>query len=180
MDDKVIELQYSRGDLEEIYFRNGGGKTFFNHHLKKQRNTFITIGIVFLAILVYVLSVKKNYGFLVFASILLCFAFFDWYKKASPGITWKRDIKNYLDKVDKIKNNKIILTENSFSLVQDSKEKIEKWTEFKRVEMDDNFISLDSNATGYVIPKKSMTPEEFQFLKTFLSEKLKKTGNNSN
>jgi hypothetical protein len=173
MDDKVIELKYSRTDFEEIYYRNGGDKTFLNHHLKKQRNTFIVIGAIFILTLIYIISINENFGFLIFAGIILCFAFYDWFIKAYPGIKWKKEIKIYLDGLDKIRENKLILTENAFSLIQDEKEIIEKWTEFRRTEMEENFISMISNTTTYLIPKKSMTPDEFQFLRTLLSEKVK-------
>lgn len=173
MDNKVIELKYSRTDFEEIYFRNGGDKTFLNHHLKKQRNTFILFASAFVLTLVYVISINENFGFLIFVGVFLCFSFYDWYIKAAPGIKWKREIKIYLDGLDKIQENRLILTENAFSLIQDKKETIEKWTEFKRAEMEENFISLISNTTTYLIPKKSMTGEEFQFLRTLFSEKIK-------
>jgi hypothetical protein len=86
---------------------------------------------------------------------------------------YKMETKLYLDNLDKIRENKIVLSKNAFSLVQDKKETIEKWTEFKRAEIEDNYISVTSNTTTYLIPKKSMTPDEFQFLRTKLAEKIK-------
>lgn len=173
MDNKVIELKYNRTDFEDIYFRNGGDKTFLNHHLKKQRNIFFLFLGMFIVTLIYILSINENFGFLIFVGILLFFSFYDWYIKASPGIKWKKEIKIYHDGLDKIRENRLILTENAFSLIQDKKETIEKWTEFKRAEMEENFISLISNTTTYLIPKKSMTTEEFDFLRTLFSEKIK-------
>lgn len=173
MDNKIIDLKYRRTDFEEIYYRNGGDKTFLNNHLKKQRNTFIIVGIAFVVTLLYILSIRENYGFLVFIGVLVCFAFFDWYQKALPGIKWKREVKNYLDGLDKIGLNQISLTSSAFTLVQDKKETIEKWTEFKRAEIEESFISLLSNTTTYLIPKKSMTPDEFEFLRKIFAEKIK-------
>jgi hypothetical protein len=173
MEEKVIELKYSRKDFEEIYFRNGSEKTFFNKQLMLERNTFLLIGAIFIADLIYLLSTSENFVFLIVIGILFSYSFFNWYKKALPGIKWKREVKNYLNDLDKIKHNKIILTNNAFALVQDQKETIEKWTEFKRVELEENFISLISNSTTYLIPKKSMTSEEFLFFKTMIVSKIK-------
>ena len=173
MDEKVIELKYSRVDFEEIYFRNGGDKTFLNRHLKKERNIFIGLSVIFILTLIYTLSIKESFGFLIFIGVMLCLAFYAWFKKASPGVRWKKGIKNHLDDLGKIRESRLILTKNAFSLIQDKSERIEKWTEFKRTELEGNFITLTSNTSTYLIPKKSMTPEEFDFLRTIISEKIK-------
>jgi len=172
MVNKVINLKYSRTDFEEIYFRNGGNKTFLNHSLKVQRNVFILFAGAFVLMLVYTLTVKENLGFLFFVGIMLCFSFYNWYYKALPLLKWKKEVKIYLDGLDKIKENKLILTENAFSVIQDKKETIEKWTEFKRAEIEEKFISLTSKTTTYLIPKKAMTSEEYEFLRTIFSEKM--------
>ncbi len=173
MDNKIIELKYSRTDFEEIYFSNGNDKTFLNSQLRKERNTFFVLCAIFILTLIYNLYVNENYGLLTLTGVFLCYTFYDWYKKASLWIKYKMEIKLYLDNLDKIGENKIILSKNAFSLVQDKKETIEKWTEFKRAEMEENFISLTSNTTTYLIPQKSMTPDEFEFLRTILAERIK-------
>jgi hypothetical protein len=172
IDDKIIEIKYSRSDFEEIYYRNGDDKTFLNSHLKNERNTFIVVSFGFILTLIYCLSFNENYSILIFTGLLLCFVFFDWYQKASHWIKWKNDIKLYLDNLDKIRKTKIVLSKYAFSVVQDKKETIEKWTEFKRAEIEDNFISLTSNTTTYLIPKKSMTTEEFEFLSAMFAERI--------
>lgn len=173
MDNKIIELKYSRTDFEEIYFSNGNDKTYLNSQLRKERNTFLVLCSIFILTLIYNLYINENYGLLTLTGAFLCYTFYDWYKKASLWIKYKMEIKLYLDNLDKIGENKIILSKNAFSLVQDKKETIEKWTEFKRAEMEENFISLTSNTTTYLIPQKSMTPEEFEFFRTILAERIK-------
>lgn len=173
MDNKIIELKYSRTDFEEIYFSNGNDKTFLNSQLRKERNTFFVLCSIFILTLIYNLYINENYGLLTLTGAFLCYTFYDWYKKASLWIKYKMEIKLYLDNLDKIGENKIILSKNAFSLVQDKKETIEKWTEFKRAEMEENFISLTSNTTTYLIPQKSMTRDEFELLRTILAERIK-------
>ncbi|MBL7973338.1 MAG: YcxB family protein [Candidatus Kapabacteria bacterium] len=173
MDDKIIELKYCRTDFEEIYYRNGNDKTFLNSHLRKERNTFFVVSSIFVLTLIYIMAINENYGFLILIGVLLCFAFYDWYKKASHWIKWKKETELYLDDLDKIRENYIVLSKNAFSLIQDKKETIEKWTEFKRAEIEEDFISLISNTTTYLIPKKSMTPDEFRLLRKMLAEKIK-------
>jgi len=173
MEDKIIEIKYNRTDFEEIYYSNGGDKTFLNPQLRKERNTFFVVCAIFVLTLIYNLFIHEKYSFLTLMGALLCFTFYDWYKKALLWINYKKEIKLYLDNLDKIRENKIILSKNAFSLVQDKKETVEKWTEFKKVEIEENFISLTSNTTTYLIPQKSMTPDEFQFLGTMLAERIK-------
>jgi hypothetical protein len=173
MDNIIIELKYNRTDFEEIYYRNGDDKAFLNYHLRTERNTFFVVGFIFLLTLIYTLLINDNHVFIILIGVLLCFALYDWYKKASHWVKWKKEVKLYLDDLDKIRENKIVLSKNAFSLVQDKKETIEKWTEFKRAEIQENFISLTSNTTTYLIPKKSMTPDEFQFLRTMFAERIK-------
>ena len=97
MDNKIIELKYSRTDFEEIYFSNGNDKTYLNSQLRKERNTFLVLCSIFILTLIYNLYVNENYGLLTLTGAFLCYTFYDWYKKASLWIKYKMEIKLYLD-----------------------------------------------------------------------------------
>ncbi len=133
----------------------------------------ITIGMAFLATLIYVVVADKNSGFAIILGILFGVAFYDLFKKASPLLKWKAGVIAYLDDLDKIREHQFILTPHVFSLLQDGKETMEKWSELKRCELELDFISIITNSTTYLFPKKSMTAEEFEFLRAVLSEKMK-------
>lgn len=174
MDEKVIELKYNRIDFEEIYFSNGNDKTFLNKEIRKERYTFIVTCSLFLVTLPYYFFINNNLGILIFMGILQSITFLNWYKKTTPLIQWKNDVKIYLDNLDKIKLNRITLTDNSFSFIQDKNVNVSAWTEFNCVIFDENYISFKSSNTTYLIPKKSMLLDEFIFLKKILSEKINK------
>ncbi len=173
MEEKIIQLNYNRTDFEEIFFRNGNDKVFFNSRFDRERYTFTFVSFLFIATLIYTIIKKENFGFLVFNGIMLSVIFYDWYPKISALLTWKKENKIWLDELEKILETKIILTENTFSLIQDKKETIEKWSEFNTAEIEENYISLKSNLTNYIIPKKSMNPDDFFLIKTIILEKIK-------
>ena len=88
------------------------------------------------------------------------------------GIRGKRKkVKDYLDGVEKIKNHKLILTKDSFTIIQENEKVIEKWTDFKPIEINEMFVYLMSDKENYLIPKKSMTEREYTTLTSILTEK---------
>lgn len=173
MEDKTIELVYRRADFEEFYYRNGNGKTFFNSKFRQDRIIFVVFCSGFLLTLICIPYTGVDFGFLTLTGVASCIAFYSWYIKASYIIKWKKVVKEYLDTLDKISANKLILTNKTFSLIQDRKETIEKWTEFNKAKIEDDFISLTSNTSSYLIPKKSINHDDFQFLKIMITEKIK-------
>ena len=173
MDEKIIELAYNRKDFEDVYYRNREDRLLFNRHTKKEQNTSMVIGAITIILFLYNMIYSQYFELLIASGILFCLSLLDLYKKLSPLIKWRKEIKIYLDGLDKIRHNKIILTKSAFTLIQDKKETIEKWSEFRKAELEDNFVSLISTTTNYLIPAKSMTPDEFQFLKSMLSEQIK-------
>ena len=173
MDNIVIELNYRRKDFEEIYFRDGGGKTFLSPRLKGKRNLSIFFAVVFTLTLIYTLLTQRSFGVVLFAGLLFCFSLYEWYSGALPTMRWLKEVRSYLDGLDKTKEHRLLLTDTAFSIVQDKNETIEKWTEFKRAEIEENFVSLTSNTTNYLIPKKSMSEGEYELLRTIAAKKIK-------
>ena len=85
---------------------------------------------------------------------------------------WKKSIFSYLDREEKYSRNKIILSEEYFTLVQDNKESIEHWSNFKTVNIYETYVSM-AGSTTYLIPKKCMADAEYDVLKEWISTKLK-------
>ena len=171
METTEITLNYNREDLEELYFKNGENKSFCPPKFKLELYIVISLFAFLVVAFIYYL-ITGELSFLGIMIFVLFLTSMDLYRKASPTILWKREIRDYLDGLDKIKKNKIVLTAGSFSLIQDDKETIERWTEFKKAEINGTHILLLSG-TNYIIPKKSMTPSEFDLLKKVVSEKIK-------
>ncbi|MFM7015454.1 MAG: YcxB family protein [Bacteroidota bacterium] len=171
MDTKEIILNYHRKDFEEIYFSHGRDKVLFHQDVKKEFYTVIIVFSILIVLFIYYLSTGNNLQILVVTTILFFLASINLYKKASPLFKWKNQIHAYLNDLSKIKDHKIIIEPLSFSLVQDQQVFIEKWTEIKKVEITDNYILLQTNS-NYLIPKNSMTLQEFDFLKNIVLEKI--------
>ena len=70
-------------------------------------------------------------------------------------------------------SSKIILTDTYFSLVQDNKEVIEKWINFKTIKIEDTHIVLVSDQENYVFPNKSMEASDYNSFKDFITLKIK-------
>ena len=91
-------------------------------------------------------------------------------------LDWRKSIKDYLDKVEKYKYHKIVLSESAFTLITDTDETIERWSEFKKVEINELSITLWGNESylipSYLIPKKSMDPKDYEFFEKEISEKM--------
>lgn len=171
METKEIELKYNRKDFEEIYFRNGDNRILLNPNLRKDFNIIIVIAAVLTGTSIYYEATGKNAGFVIFLFILISLASIRFYAKATPFITWKSTINSYLNDLEKIKKSKLVLSSNTFSLIQDEKETIEKWSEFKKVEIEPTYL-LITGSTTYLIPKKSMKDFEFELFRKIITEKI--------
>lgn len=168
METTEIILKYNRKDFEEIYFRN----ISLRYDLKEVLYRLIGILIILIGVFIYYFLTGNAFPFLVFLTMALFSQSIILYREVLLTIMLKRQINKYLDDLDKIKENKIIITPTSFSLIQDKTETIEKWTEFKNAEINDTYILLLTNV-NYMIPKNSMTSDEFDFFKKVISEKIK-------
>jgi hypothetical protein len=172
VDNIEINLTFNRHDHEEVYFRNGGYETFLNRHLRKEQYTVLVISILTAVSLVFFLATDKNGAIPVILIVLLVLAFYDLYRKVSPGRKWKKGVIKHLDTLGKIKSYKIVLTSTTFKILQDDFQIIENWADFKGFENEPNFICLIANGY-YVFPKKAMTEQEFKLLRQFASDKIK-------
>lgn len=168
MDNKIIELKYDRKYFEEIYYNKDNVKAH-------NSNTLFTLISLFCVLLtIYALYITKNIAWMLIIGLFSSYIYYEWYTKILVWIKWKIEVKKFLNGLDKIKENKLILGKNTFSLIQDTKETMEKWSELKKVEIEDDYILFIVGITPYLFPKKSMNLDEFQFLGNILTENFKK------
>jgi hypothetical protein len=166
-----INLNFRRKDFEEIYSTNNAGSYIKDESIKTIfRNLMITVASVF-CLLIYSYY-KNSYGFFKASLIVLgvfCIAYFD----QAIGIKrWRKSVKIYFEIQEKFKNNKLIVTDSYFSIIQDSTESLEKWSNLERAKISDKFIWLLGNE-NYLIPAKSMTKDDYEKFRRVVSEKFK-------
>jgi len=130
------------------------------------------LGIVTLIVFLIYGIIKSEYTMFIIWSIIFVVILGNYIHTFKKLVEWKKSIQVYLDREEKYSKNKLILSDEYFSLIQDEKETIEHWSNFKKVQIEENYISLDGKE-NYLIPKKSMSAENYKLLKDFISEKLK-------
>jgi hypothetical protein len=67
-----------------------------------------------------------------------------------------------LNKNEKFKSHKLILNEETLTLVQDNNEEIHKWTAFTHIEIAESYLML-TGTVQYFFPKKSMEPDDLEY-----------------
>lgn len=166
-----INLTFRRADFEELYFRNGNENLFFSPTAKTQTYIFIFLGLLFFFFLGYFRITNESLENMLFICMLWILSAIILGGKIYVVLKWKKSIKQFLDVTSKYKINKLILSETSISIIQDDKEHIEKWSEFKKADINDESIILYS-IVNYMFPRKSMTKEEYEFFKEIVRKKI--------
>ncbi|WP_157485923.1 hypothetical protein [Flavobacterium soli] len=169
-----IDLTFRRADFEELYFRNGNENLFFSPTAKTQTHIFIFLGLLFLFFLVHFRITNESQENMLFVCILWILSAIILGGKIYTVLKWRKSIKTFLDKTSKYKINKLIVSEVSISIIQDDKEHIEKWSEFKKADINDELIILCSTV-NYMFPKKSMTNQEYELIKEIVRDRILNT-----
>ena len=139
-----IQLKFSRQNFEEIYFKDNQGDYWRSGTTKSAFITLILMGAILIFILVYAL-IADNYRALIFFGILFIVAAFNYVSAFRVLYKWKSKIFDFLDREEKYQNCKILLTDKSFTLIQDGIETIESWANFSSVKISDEYISMEGN-----------------------------------
>jgi hypothetical protein len=166
-----IELTFSRKDFEEIYFIDNQG----NYILSRTTKTaFIILTISTLALISAILyaMIYNIYSFMFLACLFFIIALVNYITAFRILYKWKSQIFTFFNSAEKYKKNKLILSDNSFTLIQDDKETIERWTNFSSVKISNQYINM-LGKENCIFPSKSMTIEDYQKLREIVSEKIK-------
>jgi hypothetical protein len=164
MDTTEIKLNFNKADFEELHFKNGNDKVLFSKTVKGQFIVSLLSGCLLIASLIYSIMVNKSWGIFTILALIFVLLVNQLIRKISPIIKWKRSIREFLNDQAKFINQKLTLTDKTLTLKQDTTITIMRWTEFKKIIIDDKSISLHGD-TDLMLPKKSMTWQEFDLLK---------------
>jgi|SRR6185437_1875852 hypothetical protein len=171
MNTTEITLTFNRADFEELYFKDNNEKLFLSPNTKERSLLALIFGCLFFSSLVYSLITDSNWGVCIVIFPLFAMITFNLYRNVAAIIKWKKSVNKYLNEVAAYKSHKIILSESAFSLVQDTTEYIERWSEFKKITIDEKSITLYASEK-YVIPKKSMSLADYELFEKEVKEKV--------
>lgn len=171
IDSKNISLTFRREDFEEIYFKNNQGDIFWGKPTKQNFIITLLCIAIFIISLSYSLYTNLLWGIPIIFFFLAIISYVSYNIHASPIIKWKKQVKNYLDALAKIKKYELLLTNEALTLIQDDETFITKWATFTKATLTDESITLNGSDT-YFFPKKSMNSGDFKYLKELISHIL--------
>jgi len=164
-DDKIINLQISKKDFEEIYLHGDQGSLFFSPTVKGKLITTIVVAVILLVLFYFKDDLsKEKFGILYFVSFLflLCAVYLS--LAINKVSKWKKEVVKYLKTLENTDIYQIQFNAKVFKVnLNDSKE-TSLWTEFTAAEINDKFIGLEGKF-NYMFPKKSMQEADFELLK---------------
>lgn len=162
-----IQLNITKANIESTYYKDGHEKLFFSPTLKKITYWFlVSSGFFLLSYLVNTMSSQLE-SLVYLALALWVVAAFFLINGLVTVIKWRNSITKYANDVAKYKHYSLILNANSFSYIYDGNEIIEKWSEVKKVDMN-NYVIRMYAANEYIFPKESMLEYDFTILKDFI------------
>ena len=170
--DKTIELNFNRNYFEEIYFKDGQASLFFSSAVKLSFIYFLSALVLFISSIIYSFATNKGAWLIVVLLVSLLLSFTNFYLKSSAIAKLRRAVSEYLDRVSKIKQHKLILTSSTLSMIEDGAETIVKWSAFSKLVIDQNHLSLWGNE-NFVFPKKSMSADDYNALTEIARCKIK-------
>lgn len=172
-EEKVIVLKPKRKDFEEIYFSGNQGSLFFSSTTRGKTITTIVVAIILLIVFVFRNDfTKEKAGILYFVSFLflLCAVFLS--VSINKVSRWKKQVNNYLSKLENCKIYEIRFDENFFTVNIDGEKETSEWKDFTYFDNNNEFITVEGKYS-YMFPRKSMSEKEYSFLKQVLKKNIK-------
>ncbi|MDN5481171.1 MAG: hypothetical protein L0G30_06280 [Chryseobacterium sp.] len=171
--DKVIKLNVSRKDFEEIYFSGNQGSLFFSQTTKGKTVTTAVVGLILLILFFFRDDLsKEKFGILYFVSFLflLCTVYLS--LSVNKVSRWKKEVNRYLKSLEDAEIYEIRFNSEIFNVNLNHQEELSKWEDFKDFEVNDEFISLEGKF-NYMFPKKSMSKADYEILKQAVKKNIK-------
>lgn len=114
--------------------------------------------------------------------IFSCIAFisliYGFFQAARPIIAWKKSIREFLKMAENVKTLKIIFNENFILYIQDEEEIKLNWNAVKYATINQRSISICSDITNMLLPKSSMSDDEYFVLSNKVMEKVQEVQKN--
>lgn len=164
-DDKIINLNISKKDFEEIYLQGDQGSLFFSPTVKGKLITTIVVAVILLVLFYFRDDLsKEKFGILYFVSFLflLCAVYLS--LAINKVSKWKKEVVKYLKTLENTEIYQIQFNTKVFKVNLNDNKETSLWKEFTAAEISDKFIGLEGKF-NYMFPKKSMQEADFELLK---------------
>ncbi|MBK8521356.1 MAG: hypothetical protein WAT20_15205 [Ferruginibacter sp.] len=173
MEDLNITLTFNPDHFREMYYHDSKGsilkyKPTQNAILYCLLTALVTFGI-------YLTAFKRPdiSWLIVLGAVAFLFTLVYAIAAITQHLKWKSSVEGFLKDIAQYKSHQLKLTSAALELIQDSTVSIEKWENIKSVQINDIYIMpLKSDGPAFIIPAKSMNPEEFTKLKDFIIAKM--------
>jgi hypothetical protein len=166
-----IILNFNKKDFEDIFFRDGNEKIFFSPSTKEGTKLSLIFGSICLILLIFGIFTDKLWFLFFFVLLAFIIQSIRSITEISKILKWRKGVKKYLENTSKYQSNKLVITEQTFSILQDKNETIELWSNFKRVEMREDVIFLYGQEQ-FIFPKKSMKLDDYEMFVTMVRKKI--------
>lgn len=172
MDQTEIILKVDIEDLRDIYFGKREHVYFFGPKTKTESIGLVCALVIFPLIVVYAIATESaGLGF-VFSAIVFFTAVGTFWSAAGPIIQWKKSVTTFLESASQVKSLKVIYNDEYILHIQDERETKLNWEAVKYAIINQRSISICSDITNILLPKSSMTPQEYQLLSDKVMEKV--------
>lgn len=164
-----FELIFDPSFFQEIYFADNKGSYFLSATTKRKTITLVVVSILFILCLVLF---RNRELLILISSFIFVVCLVDYLNAAFKLWRWKKTVNEYLKVTGTYSKHIISITDNAFSVKQDNEEHIEKWESIKSVDIGPNFLTI-SGKQNYIIPNRSLSPEDYRQLTELVSEMAK-------
>ncbi|WP_267405074.1 MULTISPECIES: hypothetical protein [unclassified Chryseobacterium] len=171
-EEKVIVLKPKRKDFEDIYFSGNQGSLFFSSTTRGKMITTIVVGLILLIMFFFKDDFsKEKFGILYFVSFLflLCAVFLS--VSINKVSRWKKQVTNYLNKLENCKVYEIRFDDNFFTVNIDNEKETSEWKDFNYFDSNNEFITVEGKYS-YMFPRKSMSEKDYSLLKQVLKKNI--------
>lgn len=166
-----ITVRIDMEELRNIYWGNGYQRYFFGPTTKKESAWLIVAVLVYPFFAWYSIRLE-DYIWFVSGTVFFTLLVYRFIDVARPIIAWKKSVTDFLTDAEKTTTLKIMYTDEFIIHQQDEITIKLNWSMITKATITDRFISFEKSPDTFLIPKKSITEDEFQALDVILMAKV--------
>ena len=165
-----INLNFNRKDFEAVYFADQNRSLIAGPTTKRHFLYFIIALSLFIVSGFYYWPDEMG-AFFYISAIVLAYTLNKYYVVFKNVSKWTQQVNTYLNNLEKYKSQRLVLTDEALTQIQDDEELVENWSDFITAEIKDTHILLVSEV-NFIFPAKSMSAQDYQLFKTVVSAKI--------
>lgn len=171
-----IQLKIDVETLRKLYFKHNYQRYFFGPNTKRQSIYLVIALLAYPPFATYCLNNGKDLYFIL-GGLFFALICYDFSRKARPIIAWKKAVLAFLDKTSKLQSLRIRFDEKEFQHFQDDEVLTMTWNSIQSSDIFSDYLWIFGE-TSILLPKSSMTEEEFEGLKKMIKKTVKSVNEN--